>query len=62
MGIPPAINARSMPGATYEPEKMIGSSHFQMRNDSEAKRIFEKVFLGFGDEAGVYQDYFNCNQ
>ena len=65
MGIPPAINARSMPGATYEPEIMAGSSHFQMRNDSEARRLFRKIFLGIDDKTGLETDlykYFNCSE
>jgi len=62
MGIPPAINARSMPGATYPAEIMVGSSHFQMRNDSEAERLFKKIFLGIGDHNNTYEKYFRCGQ
>lgn len=61
-GFIPAINARSMPGASYPPEIMVGSSHFQMRNDSEARRLFRKIFLGIGDHNNTYEKYFRCGQ
>jgi hypothetical protein len=48
-----AESAMDFPGATYEPQKMEGSNHFQMRNDSNTKNAFKKIF-----DDGLGQTYF----
>jgi len=49
----------NMPGATYPPQIMLGSSHFQMRNDSQAEIAFNKLLKA---EAQSEFFWFNSEQ
>jgi hypothetical protein len=39
-----AESAMDFPGATYPPQIMEGSNHFQMRNDSKTKVAVDLIF------------------
>lgn len=46
-------SAAHFPGANYEAHEMLGSNHFQMRNDSNTARAMDAIFLD-----GLNSEYF----
>jgi len=52
-GIILAESAMNGPGANYPVQVMMGSNHFQMRNDSKTKFATEEIF-----ERGIGSLYF----
>ena len=46
-------SAAHFPGANYEAQEMLGSNHFQMRNDSNTARAMDAIFGG-----GLGRPYF----
>ena len=49
-------SAMNGPGANYPVQVMMGSNHFQMRNDSKTKDATELIF-----ERGIGGKYFKSN-
>ena len=49
-------SAMNAPGMNYPPQVMIGSNHFQMRNDSNTGRAVRRIFVN-----GLDRPYFQTD-
>ncbi len=50
-------SAMNAPGANYQPQKMIGSGHFQMRNDQNTRDAMYKIF-----DEGLIAHFFHTDR